>query len=381
MDNVGGTTSVITAARAFAAAARAGFRPRRTVVFATWDAEEWGVMGSIEWVESLAERLRATAVAYVNQDVPVSGTRFGAAAAPELSDLVRAASVAVPDPETGRPVGALWLEAARQQARDADAPPAEAPVRTMGGGSDHMGFYLHLGIPSAGFGFGGAGGGVYHSMYDTAEWMQRFGDPGYRYHAAAARIAAVLLARLANADVLPLDHVALARRAEEELARLAPEVDQALHVAGVPLAAAPGVADQPAPAGSAAADRLHAALTAAMRAAAGLEDAAAAFAAERDRRLEWGRPDPETARRVNAALRAIGPETAAEEGPAGEEWSRNVLVATDPDNGYAALALPGVRLALRRGDLEEAARGLGVLTRALDRASARVSEASEALGS
>jgi N-acetylated-alpha-linked acidic dipeptidase len=98
IDNASGTASVVEVARAFGAAAALGMRPRRTVVFATWDAEEWGIIGSIEWVEAHAERLRASVVAYVNQDAPVSGSSFGAASSPELKSLAREVARRVDDP-------------------------------------------------------------------------------------------------------------------------------------------------------------------------------------------------------------------------------------------------------------------------------------------
>jgi len=96
-----------------------------------------------------------------------------------------------------------------------------------GGGSDFAGFYNHLGIPHSDWGFGGAGG-VYHSAYDSRYWMETFGDPGYRYHAAAARVGAAMMLRLANADVLPYDYVEYART----MRRYVPAVDQARFAGG-----------------------------------------------------------------------------------------------------------------------------------------------------
>ena len=104
------------------------------------------------------------------------------------------------------------------------ADPAEPPMGDPGGGSDFAGFYNHLGIPHADWGFGGAGG-VYHSAYDSRHWMETFGDPGYRYHATAARIGSCHGAlRLANADILPYDYVEFART----MRRYLPAVDQAI---------------------------------------------------------------------------------------------------------------------------------------------------------
>ncbi|MDT8435660.1 MAG: M20/M25/M40 family metallo-hydrolase [Gemmatimonadota bacterium] len=376
VDNVSGTASVVAAARAFGVAAAAGWRPRRTVVFATWDAEEWGIIGSTEWVEANAARLRESAVAYLNQDGVVSGPRFGAAAAPELAGLVRDATTAVPAPAGTGTVAEAW----RREAADDDPEAEEPPVRQLGGGSDHKAFYLGLGVPAAGFGFGGPGG-VYHSMYDGSTWMERFGDPGYLRHAATARLAVTLLARLAGADVLPFAHDDLAAWVAGELDRVGPDVEAALRLAGAIGGPAPGAADapDPLPAEDDAARAVRESLAAAREAVASFGREAGAFAVTRDRRLRFARPDPETARRVNESLLAVGRELAPPGAPTAL-GTRNLLVASDPDNGYASLALPEVRLALRRGDPAGAAAALRDLERALRAAADRLAEAAARLG-
>ncbi len=374
IDNVSGTTSVLAAARAFADLAREGMRPRRTVVFATWDAEEWGIIGSIEWVEANEDRLRGAAVAYLNQDGAVSGGRFGSAASPELAGLVRDLSVEISDPGSGLRLRDAWL-AAVNESREGE-PLSEPPVGTMGGGSDHKGFYLRLGIPAAGFGFGGRGG-VYHSMYDTPAWMQRFGDPGYRYHTVAGGITASMLARIANADILPYDHVALAVWIREELGSLSDSVDETLRAYGASPDPAAGVMDLPETAGSGAS--LRAALADALSAADAMEVAARSLEASRDGRLAFGRPDPETVLRVNETLRLVGQELAP--APEGQgTWSRNLTVISDPDNGYSALTLPGARLALRAGDLGAAEEALVELADAIRGATDRIRDAAVLLG-
>ncbi|MCL7970260.1 MAG: M20/M25/M40 family metallo-hydrolase [marine benthic group bacterium] len=374
VDNVSGTTSVLAAARAFADLARQGMRPRRTVVFATWDAEEWGIIGSIEWVEANEDRLRGAAVAYVNQDGAVSGGRFGSAASPELADMVRDLSSEISVPGSGLRLRDAWLAAVNESRED--EPLSEPPVGTMGGGSDHKGFYLRLGIPSAGFGFGGRGG-VYHSMYDTPSWMQRFGDPGYRYHAVAGGFTASMLARIANADILPYDHVALAGWIREELGSVSDVVDETLLVSGASPDPAAGVMDLPEPVASG--GSLHAALADALSAADAMEAAARSLEAVRDERLAFGRPDPETVLRVNETLRLVGQELAPS--PAGQgTWSRNLTVISDPDNGYSALTLPGVRLALRAGNLQASEAALVELADAIRGATDRIRDAATLLG-
>ena len=342
VDNVSGTAAVVEAARAFAAAAASGFRPKRSIVFLTWDAEEWGILGSTEWVEANAERLEVSAVAYINQDSPVSGDRFGASAAPEIRRLVREATRAVRHPASGRSVYDVWLE---RQREGRDAARVERPtVGTMGGGSDHLPFYIHLGIPVAGYGFGGQGG-VYHSMYDTSEWMERFGDPGYVFHAATARLTAVILARLANADLLPYGHGTLAAAFRTEIAGFVTELDRSEIAVD---------------------STLSAGLTAVRRALERYEGAALGLERAIEERLSNRSIEPAVSARINesqrAALRALLRRDDS-------TWSRNLYVRDDPDNGYSPLVLPDLRLALRAADPEAVAAALATLERHFEAAS------------
>src|SRR6478672_876557 len=216
-DNVSGTVSVLEAARAIAGALKAGHRPKRTIVFATWDAEEWGLLGSTEYVEDDSLRLMRGGVAYLNQDVAAQGARFGGGGSPSLRPTLRDIARAVPDPNGKGSVYAEWRRAS------AVADSAEPAMGDPGGGSDFAGFYNHLGMPIAEWGFGGPGG-VYHSQYDDFTWMSKFGDPGFVYHAAAARIAAGMVLRLANAEILPYDYVEFART----MRRYLPAIDRAI---------------------------------------------------------------------------------------------------------------------------------------------------------
>ncbi len=372
IDNVSGTASVLEVARAFGAAAALGMRPRRTVVFITWDAEEWGIIGSIEWVEAHADRLRATVVAYVNQDAPVSGSSFGAAASPELKSLARDAAHRVDEPARGGTVYESWLTRVAERLGD-EASPEPLPVGDLGGGSDHKGFYQHLGIPAIGFGFGGSGG-VYHSMYDTPRWMQEFGDPGYLYHAAVARVAAVVVSRLANADILPYDFVELAGVVGERAVHLESEVQSALEAAtatehAVGDAAAEMLADSPVATG------VRRAFAGLRTSIASMEAAAAAYSIGRASWLGEVEPAPQAMRRVNEHLRAASLSLTSEDGLPGEAWSRQLLFASDPDNGYATLPLPAIRLALRAGDLGAVADRVHELADHLDMAAAHLWEA------
>lgn len=335
-DNVSGTASVLAAARAVRALADAGFPPRRTIVFAGWDGEEWGLVGSTEWVEEHADVLARGAVAYLNQDM-IAGPDFGASASPSLKPLIRAAAATVP----------AGAETLLDEWALADS---TVSIGDLGGGSDFEGFYHHLGIASASHGFGGPYG-LYHSAYDTREAVE-FVDPGYRNQTLSSELVAILALRLANAEVLPLDYTAFAH-----------DVDDLWHGQRAPVAAAPGTAD--------AAGRLDAALDSLAVAAMLLESV-------RDRYLE-GPTEPARSQAANAALRGVERELTREAGLVGRPWNRNLVFSTDDRNGYATLALPSISEALIAGDAERVAREVDDLATRIRAAALRVRAAADAL--
>jgi N-acetylated-alpha-linked acidic dipeptidase len=343
-DNVSGTVSVLEIARAVAAAVRAGHPPRRTIVFAAWDGEEWGLIGSTEYVEEDSLRLLRGAVAYLNQDAVASGPRFAAGGSPSLRALLRDATTRVADP-SGR--GSVYREWQRARGLiDSTAPPMTDP----GGGSDFAGFYNHLGIPVVDWGFGGPSG-VYHSQYDDLAWMERFGDPAFTSHAATARIGAVLALRLANADVLPYDYVEFART----IRRYLPPIERQATARGWTLSTSEL---------GAAIDRM--------------ERAAAGFARTRDSVL--ARPTPSARlRAANAALLRVERALTRPSGLRTRPWYRNLVYAADEDNGYANMPLPSVNEALRAGDARLAADEVADLATRLDTATQAIVRAEAAL--
>jgi N-acetylated-alpha-linked acidic dipeptidase len=340
-DNISGCATVLEAARAFGELARAGLRPARTIIFATWDAEEWGLIGSTEWVEELADSLAAHAVAYINEDDVTQGPHFGGGGSPSLKPLIRDAARAVPDPSGRGSVYAAWLERAKGDT-------AALTLGNLGGGSDFAGFYHHLGIPAAGVGFEGPTG-VYHSMYDSADWMNAFGDPGYRAHQATARLVAVLLARLANAPVLPLDYAAFGT----ELTRLVAALDSGITKRG---------------------------WTVSTR---GLRDALARFT-EAPRSFATARDSvhgalPARARRVNAALMQVERRLTRPDGLVSRPWYRSLQFASDLDNGYATMAFPSVNEAIRYADRATTERELADLVTRVDQARGALEQATAAV--
>ena len=315
-DNVSGTVSVLEAARAVSEAVKAGHRPRRTIIFATWDAEEWGLMGSSEYVEDDSLRLTKGGVAYLNQDVAAQGVRFGGGGSPSLRETLRDVARAVPDPSGKGSVYAEWRTASGVGAS------AEPAMGDPGGGSDFAGFYNHIGMPIAEWAFGGAGG-VYHSQYDDFNWMSRFGDSTYAYHATAARIGAAMLLRLANADILPYDYVEFART----MARYVPAVDSALL-----------------------GRRWSGKTTILSDAISRMEREAVAFALARDASLAVGVPSRAQREAVYAALLKVERALIRAEGLRTRPWYRNLIYVADEDNGYANMVFPSVKEAIRSRD-------------------------------
>src|SRR6185503_19767114 len=183
-----------------------GWKPRRTIILGSWDAEEYGLIGSTEFVEEFAADLRDKAVAYLNLDVAVAGPNFGASSVPSLWKLIRGAARDVKDPKTGKSVYQQWKDRLTAERSDNDQePPTEVRIGPLGSGSDYTPFLQHLGVPSTDMGFGGDYG-VYHSAYDSFYWMENFGDPGFVYHVAAAQLLGTMALRLADADALPFDY-------------------------------------------------------------------------------------------------------------------------------------------------------------------------------
>ncbi|HEX8160733.1 MAG TPA: M28 family metallopeptidase [Pyrinomonadaceae bacterium] len=214
VDPNSGTAAMLELARGFGELTKQGWKPRRTIVLCSWDAEEQGLIGSTEWAEENAAELREKAVAYLNMDVAVAGANFGASSVPTMWRLIRAATRDVRDPKTGKSVYQAWQDHSREDRPEAeltdaeagtDTPVAEARIAALGSGSDYTPFLQHLGVPSLDMGFGGDYG-VYHSAYDSFTWMTKFGDPQFTYHVAAAQIWGTIAMRLADSSALPLDY-------------------------------------------------------------------------------------------------------------------------------------------------------------------------------
>lgn len=204
---------MMSEAKALGTMYQKGWRPRRTIVYASWDGEEAGLLGSTEWAETHARELRNKAVLYLNSDTNARGFLRVGGSSP-LQHVVNRVAETVTDPETDvsvnerlrahilvRNSGRVYGPRTKAAATDSDV-----PIRALGSGSDYSTFVHRLGIPSLSVGFHGESHnyGVYHSRYDSFDHFVRYGDPTFEYEVALAKVAGRIVMRFANAKLLPM---------------------------------------------------------------------------------------------------------------------------------------------------------------------------------
>ena len=349
VDPNSGTTAMLEAARGLGELLHAGWRPKRTIVLGSWDGEEQGLIGSTEWAEQHAGEL-ASAAAYFNVDVAVSGQNFGASAVPSLKEFIRQVSAAVPSPQGGTVFDA-WRKAPErrtgptQQPNAADLsgsqtrpPAAESagpPVGDLGSGSDYTAFLQHLGVPSVDIGSSGPYG-VYHSVFDNFEYFKKFTDPTFAYEQEMARVYGLEILRMANFDVLPYDYATYGK-----------EIGDYLQAARTKAEASFGqnVLD----------------FRDAMEAARRLQAAGEAIA--KVQKNAHGNPDA-----LNQLLAATERAFLLPHGLPHRPWYHHAIYAPGVYTGYAAVVIPGVNEAIDAGDRQRAQRELKELGDAVNRA-------------
>jgi len=339
VDPSSGTAAMLESVHGVGALLKQGWRPKRTIVFCSWDAEEEGLVGSTEWVEQNARALEH-AVAYFNTDVGVAGPDFSAAAVPSLKEFLRELTRSVPSPQGGT-VYQQWKinSASGNERRRSNAPHIdgeEVHLGDLGSGSDFTAFLQHVGVPSTDISSGGPYG-VYHSVFDNYAWYTQNADPTFEYLQEMARVLGLEALRMADADVLPYDYVAYAREISsyiEAAKRRAGEQGLSLDFGAAQAAAARFTI---------AAERVH-----------GLQVAASGDLAKLGK-LNW-------------ALRQAETDLLSEAGLPNRPWFRHTIFAPGEYTGYAAVVIPGVNEAIDSKDQQRAAQQLTVLTQALTRA-------------
>ncbi|PPT39018.1 folate hydrolase [Xanthomonas arboricola] len=363
-DPLSGTTALLAEAKAIGELARQGQRPKRTLVYASWDGEEAGLLGSTEWAEQHADELRRKAVLYVNTDGNGRGF-LNAGGSHALQRMVNGVAADLRDPDSGVSV----LERQRARARiDALAPTAkpaqkdiarqvaaggDVPLKALGSGSDYSPFLQHLGLTTLDLGYGGQGGGsgVYHSLYDSYDYFARYIDPDFSYLPLLSQTVGRTVLRVANAPVLPqrfgdfADAVAgyaqeLKQQADSDrtAARTQAELLQAGAYAAVDNPNRPQRAPEPKAAvpqiDFAALDQAIARLQASAKR---YDDALASRGGALDARARG---------KLNASLQRIDQTLLAEGGLPGRPWYRNLIYAPGLATGYEVKTLPGIREAL-----------------------------------
>lgn len=347
-DSVSGHVSMMSVARAFGAMAKNGWRPRRSVLFVSWDGEEQGLLGSTEWVEELASELKAKTAVYVNRDAGAGGPIFSSSAVHSLTPFVYELARSVQADGSSKTLYDAWLDRVREQAKKGDPPVNAPPVGALGSGSDYTAFLDHVGIVSMDMGLSGKGGdGTYHSTYDNPAWFKKFIDPEFKYSVLAAQVTGIALLRLADAEVLPFDYQSYGKQILE-------------YVDDIERQAATNATRE-----AAAIDfkGLKAAAEAFARAGADLRRRADAL-------LERTPPDGAALADINRRLMMAERDLIEPAGLPDRPWFRHVIYAPGLYTGYGVKTIPGVREAVDAGNYVRASEQAKIVIRALDRATA-----------
>jgi len=344
VDPSSGTAAMLELTRNLGALLRQGIRPKRTLVFCSWDGEEYALTGSTEWGEEYADELKKKTVAYINVDEATSGKNFQGEAVGSLAPLLVEVSRTLPTP-SGKSLYEEWRVSRQVELHAAQPVPDSGPVDTrIGSGSDHTVFLNFLGIPTIGLTFEGPYG-VYHSMYDDFYWMNHFGDPGYHYHALMTQLWGLVALRLANAEILPFDFDSYGANLRKFIA----ELDETSHVsAHVPL----GPLEQHVAEFQAAGRELNHAVTEA---------------------IASGRLDRAAATRTNEAIIRAERNWCTPQGIPGRPWFKHSLYAARYT--YDHLELPGLTEAAEAGDWQTASEQAKIIEEALAKNTALLRQA------
>lgn len=329
-DPTSGAVSMLETARAISAAVRQGFKPRRTIAIGSWDGEDFFLLGSTEYGEQFADELKKNMVLYINRESYTAGN-WSTNGNNSLERWVIETSKDAVHP-SAKSLYEAWT---------AQQPNQPIRLNALGSGSDYTVFIDHLGVPSLGPGYSG-GNGVYHSLYDTFMFFQRFGDPGYKYGVAQADMVARMLMRMANADVLPFDYTGTADYLARELDDL-----RELDTAGQMRETIGGLA-------AASADMRASAVDANMAIEKLLDGASAG----REKVL------PE----LNGLVMQVERDFMDDRGLPRRPWYKYLLEAPGYYTGYAAKTLPGVREAMEEQQWDLAREQAARLREAIGRA-------------
>jgi N-acetylated-alpha-linked acidic dipeptidase len=385
-DPLAGQTALMAEAKAIGTLVKQGWRPRRTLVYASWDGEEPGLLGSTEWAESHAAELKSKAVMYVNSDTNGRGF-LGVGGSHAMQHFASEAARDVKDPQTGASVLARALAKERVTSYESGShgnSGADLDLAALGSGSDFTPFLQHLGVNSLDLGFEGETDyGVYHSAYDSFDHFRRFVDPTFEYGVALAKVAGRVMLRASQAQLLPAresDFAASIAGYDDELHKLADgmrgksqELAKLLDDGAYKLADDPQLPLSPPPRN---ADVPYLNFAELDNAAAKLAHSAEAFDRDYVRLAAAEGAGADAAReRLNAVLATLEQTLMDSHGLPGREWYQHMLYAPGFHTGYGVKTLPGIREAIEERRWDEANRYMGVVSRALNAYSAALDRA------
>ncbi|MFS0646734.1 M28 family metallopeptidase [Siminovitchia sp. 179-K 8D1 HS] len=329
-DNTSGWATTMEIARVLGEMYQEGWKPERTIVLAGWDGEEYGLIGSTEWVEDKRNELIENAVAYINMD-SAGGQFFNASGVPSMKELIYSVTKTVTKPRTSTSIYDDWFERAGNRLPN---------VGQLGSGSDYTAFIDHIGVPSAGIGFSSPGG-LYHSAYDNTDSLERFVDPGYLHQGATVEIVGKMALRLANADIMPFRYSTYAADVSDLLKNMEKKYKDNVDLSGV------------------------------IAQAQEWKKEAAFLEAKYDRILSVGnldKADRQTLSTVNRAMMDQERNLINEDGLPSRPWYKHLIWAPGLTTGYAAQPLPELAEALENGNAEAVSTAVQNLEKAIEKA-------------
>ncbi len=389
-DPLSGQVALLEEARGLGEMAKQGWKPKRTIIYTSWDGEEPMLLGSTEWAEEHADELKQHAAIYINSDgngrgfLRVEGSQ-------SLGPLVTGVAKDIVDPESN--VSVYKRQQAEAEIRPSPQARAEArngadlPIGPLGSGSDYTAFIDHIGTASLNIGYGGEDrSGIYHSAYDDFYWFTHFSDTKFVYGRALAQTGGMLVMRMADADILPFDFTPLAStvhtysgqveallksRRDEAEARARNLEQGAYRIANDPEnpTVPPPALEIPPYLNFAPLDNAMAALD---QAAQRYKVAAAAAGNHL--------PSPDSVKTINQQLAQAEQKLLSPQGLPRRPWMQNLIVAPGWYTGYGAKTLPGVREAIEQRRYPEAADQIVALAQALQNEAALIDKISGELG-
>ncbi len=343
-DPISGTVSLLESARVLADMAKHGFRPKRTIAFASWDAEEYGLIGSTEYGEEYSKQLQENLVVYLNRESYTAGN-FSAGGVHSLQPFINEITRAVHVPGDSVTIYDTWSKNSGEKRLVESGGQKNVRLSALGSGSDYTVFLDHLGIPAINMGFS-SGNGIYHSRYDTHWFFTTNGDPGFVFGEKLAELVALFLIRLANADILPFNYASTAETINRYLDELQKELEKRNLQKEINLSDIRKMNTE-------------------------LSATATVVNREIQRIYKLNQADAkrhrEKIQQLNNLLLSAEQAFLYSEGLPGRPWYRHQLYAPGFYTGYGVKTLPGVREAIEKQDVQETREMSKVLVTTLER--------------